>query len=367
MASKSSKKTIFPLVEENSKNSSGFPYNKSNSKNSNNKITLSNKSNLKLEEDDNSLNTANFTTDDLNSEKDQNIEISLPTKPRILSKKDYEKYKEKLKEKTMRLELEQMSNETDRLKQKYEEKRSHLHSFDNEPQFQLMLKTVIKKLKYFLVEGGLLTLFNSLLYFYVTNKKAGVALASFILSITEIYMDIILFISLKFRLLNDPELSKAFRIFVVIEYLLLFSSFITTLLAVFISYEYFQEINDFGPKVMMYIFLLIIVLIFIFVFKYCFSFFYESILILVKKKTEYSILILNEKRNRSDINFNTNVSTMSNNLTSEVLNNSSNIFKIDNNLNNSDNSDKKEEEKYNTINFFDKFHYSITSSRTKDY
>ena len=74
------------------------------------------------------------------------------------------------------------------------------------------------------------------------------------------------------------------------------------------------------------------ILIFIFIFKFCLNLFFESVLILLNRKTEYSILMLNEQNIKSDMNFNTNLSTTSNNITTENLNhNSTNIFTINNN------------------------------------
>ena len=107
------------------------------------------------------------------------------------------------------------------------------------------------------------------------------------------------------------------------------------------------------------------IIIFIVTFKYCLNLFVESVLILLNRKTEYSILMINEMNNKNGMNFNTNVSTISNNATTEGLNNNStNLFVVDNNANN---NNKKEEEQYKTFNYYNKFHYSVTSSRKKDY
>ena len=111
------------------------------------------------------------------------------------------------------------------------------------------------------------------------------------------------------------------------------------------------------------------IIIFIFTFKFCFNLFVESILILVNKKTEYSILMLNDLNNKNEINFNINLSTISNNATTEGLNNNSaNLFIVDNNATSNNNKkDKYEEEQYRVFNYYNKFHYSVTSSRNKDY
>ena len=63
-----------------------------------------------------------------------------------------------------------------------------------------------------------------------------------------------------------------------------------------------------------------------------------------------------------DINFGAN---LPDNLTTEAFNNeSTGIFNVDNNK---DKEENKEEEKYKTYNYFNKFHYSITSARNKEY
>ena len=77
-------------------------------------------------------------------------EIPKNIKPIILPPKAYEKYIDNLRVQTMRVEIEKVYNETERLKKKYEEKNSHLHSFDNNPQFQKMLNILDTQLKFFL-------------------------------------------------------------------------------------------------------------------------------------------------------------------------------------------------------------------------
>ena len=347
----------FPLAEENSPRSEV----KNNSQQNNILIKLSKK---KSEEDDKSMNSSECSEHELKDNK--NSELPNIIKPVNYSMKTYEKITEKLKERSMRLEIEKIYHETERLKNKYEEMNAHLHSFDNNPQFQNMLKMVGKQLRYFFIEGIFLIIFSALLYFYITRRKEGLALTSLFLSISEIAISIILFISLKLGLLNDPNLSKAFRLFVVMESLLLFTSFIINIIAGLVNNEYLQNIQEFGNRLIIYIIFLLMILVFIVTFKFCFNLFYESVLILLNRKTEYSILMINEKKNSSKTVFNTNLSTISNNITTEGLNNeSTGIFQIDNNVNN--NKEKKEEQQLRTFNYFNKFHYSVTSSRNGDY
>ena len=325
--------------------------------------------NKKPDEDNKSENSAEFSGKEMNS-NDQNIRKSqevqqMPKniKPIILQPKAYEKYLDNLRDQTMRYEIEKVYNETERLKKIYEEKKSHLHSFDNNPQFQKMLKTVDKQLKYFFIEGIFLNIFSALLYFYITRRKEGLALSSFCVSISEISICMILFIALRLGLLNDPNLSRAFRLFVVLESLLIFTSFIINVIAGVIFRYYFKKNVEFIIRIIIYIMFAVMILIFIFIFKFCLNLFVESTLILLKRKTEYSILMLNEQNMKNDMNFNINLSTTSNNVTTEGLNNNStNIFNIDNNK-----EENKEEEKFKALNFYNTFHYSNTSARHDDY
>ena len=355
----SSGNKVYPLAEENSSGSSDI---KNNLDKNNIIIELKKK---KSEEDDKSLNSAECSAQELQMKENQKLKLSNSTKTKFYSKREYEKYIEKLKERTMRLEVEKIYNETERLKNKYEEKMSYLHSFDNNPQFQKMLKMVGNQLRYFFIGGIFLIIFSALLYFYITKRKEGLALTSFCLSISEIAISVILFISLKLGLLNDPNLSKAFRLFVVMESLLLFTSFIINIIAGLVNNEYFKDIKEFGNRLIIYIIFLTMIIVFIIVLKYSFNLFFESVLILLRRKTEYSILMINEEKSKYEINFNVNLSTNSNDITTEGLNNGSNtIFKVDNNINN---NEKKEEEKFRTFNYFNKFHYSVTSYRNRDY
>ena len=320
----------------------------------------------KPDDDNKSENSAEFSGKEINPNvlRNQEIqEVSKNIKPIILPPKAYEKYIDNLREQTMRVEIEKVYNETERLKKKYEEKNSHLHSFDNNPQFQKMLKEVDKQLKFFFIEGIFLNIFSALLYFYITRKKEGLALSSFCLSVSEISICIILFIALRLGLLNDPNLSKAFRLFVVMESLLLFTSFTINVIAGIVNTYYFKKNVGFTIRIIIYIIYSLMILIFIFIFKFCLNLFVESSLILLKRKTEYSILMLNEQNIKTDLNFNTNLSTTSNNVTTEDLNNkSTNIFTINNNK-----EERKEEEQFRTFNFYNTFHYSNTSGRDDNY
>ena len=108
-----------------------------------------------------------------------------------------------------------------------------------------------------------------------------------------------------------------------------------------------------------------IIVLFIITFKFCFVLFAESTLILLNKKTEYSILMINEKNTRNEINEVNNLSTSSNNISTQVLNTTSNDM-FDNNSKKSNSLITKEEEEYRNYNYFKRFHYSVTSDRKEE-
>ena len=353
----------FPLVEEISPVSSGKKDNSGK-----NEITNS-LSKMKSDEDEKSMNSAENSSKELTQNELENPVTENISKSLKLSKKAYERYTERLKERTMRIEVDKIFSENEKLKNKYEEKNSYLHRFDNNPQFQKMLKTVNNQLKYFFIKGVLLCIFSGLLYFYISRGKEGLALSSFLLSILGIAISLVLFGSMRLGLLNDPYLSKAFRLFVIMEVFLLYISLIINIIAIFVSSTYFKKYSELKIRIIIYIIFLLIIIIFISTFKLCLNLFVESVLILLNRKTEYSILILNEEKMKNEINFNINMSTVSNNITTDPLKmESTNIFNIDNNNNNNFKKEEdKEEEQYRNFSYFNKFHYSVTSSRKNDY
>ena len=335
------------------------------SKDDKNDITIE-LSHHKKEEDENSNNSAEFSTNVLKNEKEkEKAKTTRDVKPITLSQKAYDKYTERLKEKTMKKEIEKINQETERIKQKFEEKNSYLHLFSNNPQFQKMVKFVEKQIFLLFIIALLIGIFSGLIYFNITRRKMGIALANFTLSILEISIFFILIISLKLGLLKDPELSKAFRLFVIIEFLVLIASFVMNILIALLIKNYLKK-NDEKIKIIVYILFGVIILLFIISFKYCFVLFFESLLILLNKKTEYSILMINEQNSKSELNIISNLQT-SHNMSTEGLINTSNGI-ISNNEKNTQNNMviNKEEEQYKKFNYFNKFHYSVTSNRNDE-
>ena len=338
---------MIPLVEE------AF----SKSKQNNNDINKT-----RAEEDDKSTHSADYSGNDLKENQNPNI-LYKKNYPISLNKKQLEKYNEKLKEKTMRMEIDKRYTETERLKNKYEEKNSHLHTFDNNPQFQQMLRRVCKQLMLLFLLGIFYLFYNAIIYFNLSNKKEGLALIGSCLSISTIAFCVILLISLNIGLLNDPNLSKTFRLFILFEFMVLITTFVFNIILSILCNKYLKKKKQFKNKIVIYLIIASMILFTLLIIKSCLNLFIESILILFGKKTEYSILIINEQSlKKNEMNFNTNLSLTDNNVTNEALTNSTSLF------NNEEEKEKdKEEEQYKAFNYYNKFHYSVTSARKNDY
>ena len=316
----------------------------------------------RAEEDDKSTHSADYSGNDLKENQNQNI-LYKKNYPISLNKKQLEKYNEKLKEKTMRMEIDKRYTETERLKNKYEEKNSHLHTFDNNPQFQQMLRRVCKQLMLLFLLGIFYLFYNAIIYFNLSNKKEGLALIGSCLSISTIAFCVILLISLNIGLLNDPNLSKTFRLFILFEFMVLITTFVFNIILSILCNKYLKKKKQFKNKIVIYLIIASMILFTLLIIKSCLNLFIESILILFGKKTEYSILIINEQSlKKNEMNFNTNLSLTDNNVTNEALTNSTSLF------NNEEEKEKdKEEEQYKAFNYYNKFHYSVTSARKNDY
>ena len=259
----------------------------------------------------------------------------------------------------MRLELEKISKETERFAKEYEERNSYKYIFDNNPQFQKLLKSVQNQLILIFIISIFVFIMNSIVYFNLTHKKFGISLANMALAVSDIAIIIVLIISLKIGLLNDPNLSKAIRLFILIEFILQMATCVINILIMFLIKDYLKKVSYFG-KIIIYILFSLIILLTIFSFKYCFTLFFESLLILLNKKTEYAILMINEKSNKSnninlDLSISNNISTLGLNQTeSNLITENEKQIKTDKNEN---------DEKYRNYNYFNRFHYSVTSAR----
>ena len=298
------------------------------------------------------------------SKQRKNDMISLSVKQDKLYKNESEKYKRIMKEKAMRMEIDRIYNETVRLNQEYEEKKRNLHLFINNPQFKKVFDDVKFKLLFFLLIEIIFIAYSVVIYLKLVEDNKGIGLASLCLSISLLAMTIILMASLKIGILNDPHLSKAFRFFVVFQFLVLISSFCISIFSGF-AFIYNMEniyIMDYTMtyKIILYILFLIVLLAFIARIKIGFNLFFESALILIGKKTEYSVLILREEKSNKDNNY----SNLSTSLSNDGLNRS-NLKLV--NENNGNKKLNEEDINYMAYNYFNKFHYSVSSDRKGEY
>ena len=354
------------FIEENISISSGNQPEHEKNKNKN-KIPIIRKNNKNgIIIDLSKKNKEDLDEDNISSQvlkDDNNLKIKAKSeriKPFFKSKKALEKYTERMKERTMRLEIEKINQETERFKKEYEEKNSYNYIFDNNPQFQKMLKTIQLQLLLIFLIALINLLLNLLLYFNFTKKKVGLTLVNAILSIGEISLFFVLFIFLQIKLLNDPYLSKAFRLFILIEFSFHFAIFILNLLIPFFIYRYLHKVSN-GEIVLIYLTIIFIIALTVFSFKFCYILFLESFLILFNKKTEYAILMIRENNNgtNNNNNNNLNISLTKNESAMGFTQTESNL--ITNNENKIRN--KKDDEKYRNYHYFNNFHYSVTSDR----
>ena len=378
----------YPLVVNNSTSISSNKNTKkkiSKSKQKQIKINSENKENICINIPNKKYEEDNLSTKQLKSkELEENIKVkeTKKIKTKLIEKNNafdnneeavknyensYDKYAQKKKERTMRIEVEKIYRETERLKQKYIEKNSYLHKFSNNPQFKNMLKKVEKQILIFFVESILINIFSEIIYFKITKgKDDGVSLVCCCLSIALFSTSLILLSFLKLKLLNDPYISKAFRFFVVIEFFLFITSFGFNNISIFLNIKYIKKIEMKIFEIIIYIFFIIIILFFFLTLKYCINLFNESVMILLGKKTEYSQLMINEQNSQ---NLKNSELKLSNSITTEGLNNTnSDLLDINDNIINSENNKdiNNDEEKFKNYNYFSKFHYSVSSDR-KDY
>ena len=88
--------------------------------------------------------------------------------------------------------------------------------------------------------------------------------------------------------------------------------------------------------------------------KKCLNLFVESCLILLGKKTEYSVLI--SKENQGNSRTNTSLNFSLDKTTNDLLDEGNNK-----------NIEEENENNFKVYNFFNKFHYSVSSDRKNDY
>ena len=106
-----------------------------------------------------------------------------------------------------------------------------------------MLKSIQIKLIIIFFISLFSFILNSIVYFKLTKHKVGLALANIVLSIGGITLYFVLTISLQMGLLKDPNLSKAFRLFNIFEFILQIVSFVFNIIIPFLMYEYLYKLS----------------------------------------------------------------------------------------------------------------------------
>ena len=323
--------------------------------------------------DDNSMNSAAYSAQELTSEykkekasekKKEKAKTERLKKHYSLYKEKSDRYEERMKERTMRQEVDKIFQETERLKSQYEEKKSYIHFFDNNPQFQKLIHSIWCKLLIIFIHGLFIFLMNELAIWIILKKREGINIASLVISMAQESIVIVLMLSLKVGLLNDPYLSKTFRWFIIFEFFLIITSFVLNILTPFLIMDNLEENKNGNAKKIIIIQYVIIGLTFIGLIKYIYNLFFESVLILFKKKTEYSILMINEQNSKKepiidmDISRNATTDDLKTYTTEGLIEENEKKLKSEKNL--------KEEENFKNINYFNKFHISITSNRKDD-
>lgn len=287
----------------------------------------------------------NIKDKDRNKDKDKNKEIN--------SVKDKEFLIER--ERHMRKEVDEYYNETERQKKKYL-KDSMMYLYSNDPQLQKIIKKVEKKIVIITLIGILLGFCSGINHFIIYKSKDGISLTTFILSILFFAINALLFSGLKIGLLNDPNLSKAFRMFVVLQCgLLLSSSFFYFISAIFSFSRINNRFDSIFLKLIIYLFILGMLLLLYPALKYSIFLGFESLLILANKKTEYVKLIEEEKEksNKNDV---------SNSNSNNSIDKSSG-FVVNHNTQKNPKEIDENEKIYNFYNYLDKFHASVSTDR----
>ena len=257
------------LIEESLNNNDNKKLKKHSKKNKQKKPNLENKENIQdniqpkklIEEEKESSKQLNIKKEDKNLLKEK--------KQKTLSKKQYEKIQQKIKENTMRNEVDKIYHETERLKQEYEENNTKYFLFNN-PQFNKYLNKVTKQL-YFLLSLVILFLAFSIMMSNIINKAfEGFSISCLVITILCFSETILLIACVKIGLLNDSELAKAFRFFVFLESILLIISFC------FIFASLFMIKKNISMKYLIVLFFILIIIYSIYVIKKSLNLFVET-------------------------------------------------------------------------------------------
>lgn len=290
---------IKSTVNETEGNASDFPMMKDSM------MTLKDRVEQKKDPDEKSLNSAHFTEDQLKEEEEDKKEKTQKKKEKNPESEQIQRIIEQEKmenQQNLMRQADKLITETERIEQKYQKEHSFLYLYSNDPQLKKLIKSIQKRIIFILL-GGLVQLFFSIWNnFILCNNKEAVTMTFFILSSLSFFLDIFIFIIILIGLLNDPYASKAFRILIILEAVIIIVTYVFNFISFIISIEYIKEDYE-GLTKWLLIFGNIIVLaglISIVVIASLLAI--DSLMILVGKKIEYSVLVAEEKINKSKDN-----------------------------------------------------------------
>ena len=310
-----------------------------------NQDLITNFNKKKSEEDFNSINSAEYSENNLNSLKPEMINYNNG----LRTAKINENYIHKKYQMTLRMEAQKYFTERENQQKRFEARNSYIHLFDNNPQFSQMLKKTEKQLYFFIIHILFLILYEAIITFVVRKGDLGFSMASFILTVTCFSFYLLVFLALKSGFLKDPNLSQSFRFIVILGFITYIVAYIFNIVSFVASIKKLKDDYNLTFRIFIYFVFLISVILVYPTLQRGYFLFIESVLIFLKKKTEYSVLILNEQNN---------ITGSQNNTTSNlVTNNNLNLSKKDNN---NIKPDENEQQDFRNYNYYSKFHASVS-------
>ena len=322
-----------------------------------NKEDLISKFKNKKPSDDSSLNSAAFSENPLT-----NSQISQQNTNSLKTDKATERYLRKKYEFTLRMQAQRYFTERENIRKQYEERNSYIHLFDNNPEFHRIMQKTEKQIIYLLVHIIFIIIYESIINFYVCKSQLAITMTSFMLAISSFIFCVLILLAVEIKFLNDPNLSRGFRFIVILTFLLYIVTYGFNIASFVTSLSTLKEKCDIFFRIFTYILFTITIILFYPTMQKGFFLFVESVLIFMKKKTEYSVLILNEQNNISNVN---NSQTTENNTNANLFTNSNNLELIPNK--NTVQNDDLNDQNFKNYNYYSKFHASVTYRDSRMY
>ena len=299
----------------------------------------------KTEEDSNTINSAEYSENNLASLKPEMVNYNNG----LRTAKINEDFIHKKYQMTLRMEAQKYFTERENQQKKFETKNPYIHLFDNNPQFSQMLKKTEKQLYFFILHILFLILYEGIITFRGGKNYFGLTMTSFIISVTCLSFFLMVFLALKSGFLKDPNLSQSFRFIVILGFITYILSYIFYIVSFFYNIQKLKDDSSLIFRLFSYfIFLKTVILIYPTLLK-GYYLFIESVLIFFKKKTEYSILILNEQNNITGSQNNTNSNLVTSNNLNLPIKDNKNILQYE-----------KDQQDFRNYIYFSKFHASVS-------